>query len=279
MSAAKPSLALVPSLLPGLVAWFGHYDAADAKGLSVFDTARRVVAAVRSRKMWWFSEDGDVTLDGGRERWRVSLPADDLDVRDDPAFGFLHFDELAKFGRAVRLSSSQNLRGWLEHADQLAAAPRIAAEYAIPRLSDHALAQLDKLLELRNLTQDRASLRPPASLDLISCGCHRCPGLLQRFARDGQKPTVGSFERFGVLLCQPLVLGDLPHPARQRGPDAGSDKRECHARLLELTHTAPGDSHCVLTQTTIGRRTNRGLDNRRVDTHATSSCDLSLDRE
>jgi len=99
---ARQALALRNALLRSrepcrrAVAWLRNRDAPNAHGLHITDVVQREEAVVGCNNARHAAEDPPVTLDRRHERLRVVL-GHDRDIRDDAAFGRLHFDHLPEF--------------------------------------------------------------------------------------------------------------------------------------------------------------------------------------
>src|SRR6202162_6024206 len=142
-------------------------------------------------------------------RWRLSAgpnrsDADhiiDLVIDHDLVLGLLQLHHLAELVRLAGLALANDLRRWLEHAEELAFGVRVAAEDTRPRLLHHLLDQRHHRVELLAQTLERQLLQnAPGALRSSNNFFGEPLRLSNHSAGRIEQLAISSIEPFSALL-------------------------------------------------------------------------------
>jgi len=156
LAVAEPALSLLSSALSAFGRAIVDADTFHAPGFRGGLVPGRVECSVRGQQVRYARELGVMDVDRRDEQVAIVGPAGVHFVVDHGLIlGFLQLNHLAELVGLAGLTFANDLRRWLEHAEQLSLSPSIAAEDALPRLVDDASDEWQHLFKILAQTLQR----------------------------------------------------------------------------------------------------------------------------
>src|SRR6478736_6465744 len=138
LAVAEPALPLLTLALGTLGRAVGNADAFYALGSRCCLVLGGVECGIRCHHVRRTPQHCSMRLDGGNQQVRIArTPIIDLVIDHDLVLSLLQLHHLAELVRLACLALADDLRRWLEHAEELAFGVCVAAEDARSRLLHH----------------------------------------------------------------------------------------------------------------------------------------------